>query len=96
MKEDIRNVQKMERKWKEGTSDHAGGSLKWNDDDLLLCGDGPGCKLDERRCDKRRTFYGSDHEGAGCVPKRLCFCDCGGSGTFCAVVYLCRRKTVIW
>ena len=20
----------------------------------------------------------------------------GGSGTFCAVVYLCRRKTVIW
>ena len=45
MKEDIRNVQKMERKWKEGTSDHAGGSLKWNDDDLLLCGDGPGCKL---------------------------------------------------
>ena len=40
MKEDIRNVQKMERKWKEGTSDHAGGSLKWNDDDLLLCGDG--------------------------------------------------------
>ncbi len=25
-----------------------------------------------------------------------CFCDCGGSGTFCAVVYLCRRKTVIW
>ena len=30
------------------------------------------------------------------VPKRLCFCDCGGSGTFCAVVYLCRRKTVIW
>lgn len=46
----------MERKWKEGTSDHAGGSLKWNDDDLLLCGDGPGCKLDERRCDKRRTF----------------------------------------
>ena len=47
MKEDIRNVQKMERKWKEGTSDHAGGSLKWNDDDLLLCGDGPGCKLKE-------------------------------------------------
>mgnify|MGYP000066743003 FL=1 len=56
MKEDIRNVQKMERKWKEGTSDHAGGSLKWNDDDLLLCGDGPGCKLDERRCDKRSLF----------------------------------------
>lgn len=46
----------MERKWKEGTSDHAGGSIKWNDDDLLLCGDGPGCKLDERRCDKRRPF----------------------------------------
>ena len=43
MKEDIRNVQKMERKWKEGTSDHAGGSLKWNDDDLLLCGDGKMC-----------------------------------------------------
>ena len=58
----------MERKWKEGTSDHAGGSLKWNDDDLLLCGDGPGCKLDERRCDKRRPFYGSDHEGTGCIP----------------------------
>ena len=56
MKEDIRNVQKMERKWKEGTSDHAGGSLKWNDDDLLLCGDGPGCKLDERRCDKQDVF----------------------------------------
>lgn len=61
------------------------------DDDLLLCGDGPGCKLDERRCDKRRPFYGSDHEGTGCIPKRLFLCDCGGSGTFCTVVYLCRR-----
>ena len=43
-----------------------------------------------------RTFYGSDHEGAGCVPKRLLFCDCGGCGTFCTALYLCRRKTVIW
>ena len=41
-------------------------------------------------------FYGSDHEGTGCIPKRLFLCDCGGSGTFCTVVYLCRRKTVIW
>ena len=32
----------------------------------------------------------------GCIPKRLFLCDCGGSGTFCTVVYLCRRKTVIW
>lgn len=46
--------------------------------------------------DKRRTFYGSNHEGAGCVPKRLLFCDCGGCGTFCTALYLCRRKTVIW
>ena len=26
----------------------------------------------------------------------FCLRLCGGSGTFCAVVYLCRRKTVIW
>ena len=41
-------------------------------------------------------FYGSDHEGTGCIPKRLFLCDCGGSGTFCTALYLCRRKTVIW
>lgn len=85
----------MERKWKEGTSDHAGGSLKWNDDDLLLCGDGPGCKLMKEDATSGGLFTEAitkvqDVFEAATLLRLWWLWD------FCTALYLCRRKTVIW